>query len=433
MSPTTASNSHNTRILVADDDSVTRTLLVDTLRERGYTVLAAADGATAWRLASGSAPPRILLLDWMMPQMSGLEVCRRVRAMPGRSHVHVLLMTARNRHTDMLEGFAAGADDFLTKPLASAEVLARVQAAERTLALANAPAALTDALHEAATSPGGDVMVRAGGEVGRIMFHGGRVAWAHLSSEPSSLHDLLRDVPGISREDVAAVIEECFVAGRHFTEVLIEWEIVGPEELETRLRAWLSAKLRAILTRPFDLVMFVPQQRRYNAIAFPLADLVPAPLLAPEEPPPELEPPPALPPESALLTCLDEMMAISGAQAAAVLDSERGAFMARRGLPVPASHLERDWTQPYAESDAVEQAWLVVYRAPEKHWDLYQLGEELTDLEDAFRLWRFRHVTTVERVIGFKRGTGGTGGVSYLRKMLDVVLFPEIWKLRTDL
>jgi tryptophan 2,3-dioxygenase len=79
-------------------------------------------------------------------------------------------------------------------------------------------------------------------------------------------------------------------------------------------------------------------------------------------------------------------------------------------------------------SDAVEQAWLVVYRDPERYWDLYQLGEELTDLEDAFRLWRFRHVTTVERVIGFKRGTGGTGGVSYLRKMLDVVLFPEIWR-----
>ena len=68
-----------------------------------------------------------------------------------------------------------------------------------------------------------------------------------------------------------------------------------------------------------------------------------------------------------------------------------------------------------------------MYRDPQQHWDLYQLGEELTDLEDAFRLWRFRHVTTVERVIGFKRGTGGTGGVSYLRKMLDVVLFPEIW------
>lgn len=108
-------------------------------------------------------------------------------------------------------------------------------------------------------------------------------------------------------------------------------------------------------------------------------------------------------------------------------------LLARRGIAVPASHLQRDWTQPYEASPEVEAAWLSVYRAPESNWDLYQLAEELTDLEDAFRLWRFRHVTTVERVIGFKRGTGGTGGVSYLRKMLDVVLFPEIWTLRTNL
>jgi len=108
-------------------------------------------------------------------------------------------------------------------------------------------------------------------------------------------------------------------------------------------------------------------------------------------------------------------------------------LLARRGLAVPASHTDRDWTLPYEPSDAVEQAWLVVYRDPQSHWDLYQLGEELIDLEDAFRLWRFRHVTTVERIIGFKRGTGGTSGVAYLRKMLDVVLFPEIWALRTDL
>ena len=108
-------------------------------------------------------------------------------------------------------------------------------------------------------------------------------------------------------------------------------------------------------------------------------------------------------------------------------------LLARRGLAVPAAALERDWTKAHEANDAVEQAWLVVYRDPKAYWDLYQLGEELTDLEDTFRLWRFRHVTTVERVIGFKRGTGGTSGVGYLRKMLDVVLFPEIWKLRTEL
>ena len=129
----------------------------------------------------------------------------------------------------------------------------------------------------------------------------------------------------------------------------------------------------------------------------------------------------------------DLLAQVQAAYEAPSLYDEALRLMARRGLAVPASHTERDWTQPYVENDAVEQAWLTVYRNPEKHWDLYQLGEELTDLEDAFRLWRFRHMTTVERVIGFKRGTGGTGGVSYLRKMLDVVLFPEIWRLRTNL
>jgi len=129
----------------------------------------------------------------------------------------------------------------------------------------------------------------------------------------------------------------------------------------------------------------------------------------------------------------ERLALVQAAYEAPSLYDEALRLLARRGIPVPASHLQRDFTQPYEASDAVEQAWLAVYRDPKAHWDLYQLGEELTDLEDAFRLWRFRHVTTVERVIGFKRGTGGTGGVSYLRKMLDVVLFPEIWKLRTDL
>ncbi len=129
----------------------------------------------------------------------------------------------------------------------------------------------------------------------------------------------------------------------------------------------------------------------------------------------------------------DLLAHVQAAYEAPSLYDEALRLLARRGLPVPASHTQRDWTQPYPESAAVEAAWLVVYRDPRTHWDLYQLGEELTDLEDTFRLWRFRHVTTVERVIGFKRGTGGTSGVGYLRKMLDVVLFPEIWRLRTDL
>ena len=105
--------------------------------------------------------------------------------------------------------------------------------------------------------------------------------------------------------------------------------------------------------------------------------------------------------------------------------------MGEKGLAVGAA--PKAAAGPHVFDEAVEAAWLVVYRDPTKHWDLYELAEELIDLEDAFRQWRFRHVTTVERIIGFKTGTGGTSGVGYLRKMLDVVLFPELWKVRTDL
>jgi tryptophan 2,3-dioxygenase len=124
---------------------------------------------------------------------------------------------------------------------------------------------------------------------------------------------------------------------------------------------------------------------------------------------------------------------VESALAAPSLYDEAVRLLARRGFAIDAGVLDRDVRQPWTVAPSVEQAWLAVYRAPNEHWALYELAEELVDLEDAFRQWRFRHVTTVERIIGFKRGTGGTNGVAYLRRMLDVVLFPELWKVRTDL
>ncbi len=108
-------------------------------------------------------------------------------------------------------------------------------------------------------------------------------------------------------------------------------------------------------------------------------------------------------------------------------------LMARRGFDLAPEVVERDWTRSYLPHDTVERAWLEVYRDTEKYWDLYELAEELLDLEDLFRQWRFRHLTTVERIIGYKQGTGGTPGVPYLRNMIDVQLFPELWKVRTSL
>jgi tryptophan 2,3-dioxygenase len=108
-------------------------------------------------------------------------------------------------------------------------------------------------------------------------------------------------------------------------------------------------------------------------------------------------------------------------------------LLARSGLTIAQGRLDADPTLPTVHDDSVMAAWLEVYRDPEHHWALYELAEKLVDLETAFRFWRFRHVSTVERIIGFKTGTGGTAGVSYLRKMLDVVLFPELFALRTAL
>ena len=105
----------------------------------------------------------------------------------------------------------------------------------------------------------------------------------------------------------------------------------------------------------------------------------------------------------------------------------------RRGLVIDKAILYRDISTPHEYNDSVLNAWLSVYREPARFWELYELAEKLVDFEDYFRRWRFNHVTTVERIIGFKRGTGGSSGVSYLRKMLDVVLFPELWQVRTQL
>ncbi|BAP40978.1 tryptophan 2,3-dioxygenase [Pseudomonas sp. StFLB209] len=108
-------------------------------------------------------------------------------------------------------------------------------------------------------------------------------------------------------------------------------------------------------------------------------------------------------------------------------------LLAKAGLDVDAQRLQEVAPTRTIHNESVEAAWKVVYQHPHQYWDLYQLAEKFIDLEDSFRQWRFRHVTTVERIIGFKKGSGGTEGVGYLRKMLDTELFPELWSLRSTL
>ena len=125
--------------------------------------------------------------------------------------------------------------------------------------------------------------------------------------------------------------------------------------------------------------------------------------------------------------------ALEAALAQPSLYDEALRLLARRGFALPPSHLERDWRAPYAADPAVEAAWLEVYRDPAEHWDLYELAEKLVDLEYRFQQWRFAHLKTVERIIGFKSGTGGTEGAPYLARVLALDFFPELISLRTRL
>jgi len=108
-------------------------------------------------------------------------------------------------------------------------------------------------------------------------------------------------------------------------------------------------------------------------------------------------------------------------------------LLSSRGYGVPGELLARDFTQPYEPSKPVVAAWLGVYHNADKDWDLYELAEKLVDLDYRFQIWRFQHMKTVERIIGYKPGTGGTAGVSYLAKALKLRLFPELWEVRTSM
>ena len=217
------------------------------------------------------------------------------------------------------------------------------------------------------------------------------------------LHELRAAVAAVAADQLPSAFKMLARVSRIMEQLVHAWDV-----LATMTPPEYSA-IRPYLARSSGF-----QSHQYRCVEFLLGNKE-AELLKPHAHRPEL------------------LAQVEAAWRAPSLYDEALRLMARRGLPVPATHLQRDWTQPYTMDEQVERAWLVVYRNPSTQWDLYQLGEELVDLEDAFRLWRFRHVTTVERVIGFKRGTGGTSGVSYLRKMLDVTLFPELWRIRTEL
>ncbi len=231
-----------------------------------------------------------------------------------------------------------------------------------------------------------------------IIQHQTTELWMRLA-----IHELSAARRAIARDEVSPAMKMLARMSRIFEQLNNAWDVLRtmtPSEY-TRFRSQLGQS-SGFQSRQYRLIEFLLGNRNHAMLKPHAHDLETTKLLEAELATPSL---------------YDEVLRLAD----------------RNGLKMPPTVLGRDVRETHSFSEGVLQAWRIVYEAPETHWMLYELAEKLVDFEDYFRRWRFNHVTTVERVIGFKRGTGGTGGVSYLKRMLEVELFPELWRVRTIL
>jgi tryptophan 2,3-dioxygenase len=231
-----------------------------------------------------------------------------------------------------------------------------------------------------------------------IIQHQTTELWMRLA-----IHELSAARRAIGKDEVAPAMKMLARMSRIFEQLNNAWDVLRtmtPSEY-TRFRSQLGQS-SGFQSRQYRLIEFLLGNRNHAMLKPHAHDLETTQLLEAELATPSL---------------YDEVLRLAD----------------RNGLKMPAAVLARDVRETHSFNEGVLQAWRIVYEAPETHWMLYEVAEKLVDFEDYFRRWRFNHVTTVERVIGFKRGTGGTGGVSYLKRMLEIELFPELWRVRTIL
>jgi len=265
------------RILVADDDAVTRRVIERTVRTSGHEPVEARDGEEALQIATGADAPPLLLLDWMMPKMTGVEVCRRVRSLP-QTQPYILMLSGRSLQRDFLEAVEAGADDYLRKPCPPGELAAKIRATQRWLAQQEGPGGdLLGLLRGAAQSPAGEVVVRQGGQIGRIYFFQGQVVWVHQIPANDSLLATLAQTHGVPRAELQAALEESRRSGRFFGDIFIEWKLLDEAAFREALRGHFAAKIEALLALREAASIFLPQNRDYHGSrGFSLDELLPS-------------------------------------------------------------------------------------------------------------------------------------------------------------
>jgi CheY-like chemotaxis protein len=349
----TEAPSKHLRVLLADDDPEMRAFLCKLLTRFGFAVTEACDGDEAIALARARDAPRILVVDWKMPGRDGIAICRLLRQEESIPRRYILLCSAKSSRKEIAAALEAGADDFIPKPVAPEVLFARMRVAQRMMARVQTSADLIgDAFREACAMRGGELVVRSGDVIGRVYFHRGSIAWAHVSGETDTLLSVLHAQGRISAVDAEAVVLECRRTGRSFDEVLTEWGLVDRAILRETARRWVSAKVISVLVLEYSAVMFVPQERSYRGdLLFSLEELLPdeqvrrirgAPAQRDSLPPagygsgswPFAFADPAAEDARTLASQLHAGIDIDGAMAVALLDRARGVCLAQAGGPV---------------------------------------------------------------------------------------------------
>jgi CheY-like chemotaxis protein len=267
------------RILIAEDEPMSRELMRRLITARTqHHVIAVDGGAEALTLALGDDPFDVVLLDWVMPDISGPEVCRRIRSAVLATQPYVALVTGKNMRHELLEGLSAGADDFLPKPVAPDELLGRLEVAARRLgARSNGESGVLAALVAAGHQGDGELVVTSGALTARVFFHSGKVAWAHLSDDPSGLLRFLEGEAALRADDVREVISECRRTGARLTDTLVAFGLLDRATLRVSLLQWTRRQLEAVRAFPQPRTLFVPKKRQYaEELLFDLDELVPS-------------------------------------------------------------------------------------------------------------------------------------------------------------
>ncbi len=267
---------------MADDDTLNREFLKQLLVSHGYDVLVAEDGESALHILKQNSAPQIALLDWEMPNLDGIDLCRAIRRDILDRYVHVLLISGVHPDEHRIAALEAGADDFLTKPYHPDVLLARLRVASRLVdGQLSSSERLLAALREAEACGGGDVAVREGDTVGYITFCHGKVSWAYVSQDTASFFEQLGEELKMNKGSIDKVLQSCRETGTDFYHELIERGHTSESELRGAIESWLRRKLEQICRLSKADVLFLPTDRDEEPVyTFALASVLPRQLLA---------------------------------------------------------------------------------------------------------------------------------------------------------